>query len=198
MGFNFSAGLDSQSAWRACSGAGRALRLAPRPAAKLLLFLGFCAIIRRNDRKLRQKIPAAFALCALFAAQAPQAASAAAAGAAACRKAVLSGGGAKSSGSEIRRQLRETLIRSYEPIHKKKRERRAFQSRLNELLQKKLSAKEILSRLMAEGLISPESSSPLFGLILNQPEMAARLAEHSPEAVQEGSLLGSPPFLSLF
>ena len=138
-----------------------------------------------------------FALFGFCAASAPQAAYAGAA--AACRKAVWGAEGAKpasANGAEGAGQpLRELLTRSYEPLHKKKRDRKNFQSRLNSLAEKGLSAKEILSRLMAEGLIAPESPGPLFGMLLNQPpEMAARLAESSPEAVREGSLLGSPPF----
>ena len=138
-----------------------------------------------------------FALFGFCAASAPEAAYAGAA--AACRKAVWGAEGAKpasANGAEGAGQpLRELLTRSYEPLHKKKRDRKNFQSRLNSLAEKGLSAKEILSRLMAEGLIAPESPGPLFGMLLNQPpEMAARLAESSPETVREGSLLGSPPF----
>ena len=93
------------------------------------------------------------------------------------------------------RQLQETLLRSYELSHKKKREQKAFQSHLSNLLTQGLSAKETLNRLLAEGLISPESDNPLFGLILNQqPEMTAQLIENSPETVQSGALLGNPPF----
>ena len=97
------------------------------------------------------------------------------------------------------RQFAETLTRAYSLSHKRGPEREAFQSRLSGFLEKGMAEKAALGRLMSEGFFSAEtpgqSPGPLIGAMLSQPpETAAALVDNSPGRLQEGALLGSPPF----